>query len=100
MNKHDKYSLLLHSEVRSLLLRAPDEILRIARANIAKRRASKTHDSKWIEMWATIIDGDMKSLAAVLIEESDCAQALRSCSPFAGAITEKRRLELHRAIEG
>ncbi len=96
MNIHDRRSLELH---RAAVRRLREDPIRLQRARqrVAAWRAGKS-PPHYAERWKEILDRPLPRILAFMVEESDLAQELRSCSPFAGILTPQERWAILKKI--
>lgn len=72
-------------------LRADPGLLDRARATLARWRATPSHADRYFAEWASILDRGLEATLAALAEETDHADDLRKCSPFAGVPSDEER---------
>jgi hypothetical protein len=88
-------SLAYHRAVAERL----DQHLRSkADAFIARELARGTSAAPYLLRWRALLAGPEAELEAVLTSDGDEPRALRSASPFPGALTPKERWALWRAV--
>ncbi len=88
----DLFSLALHLAVAEKLRRNPQDVLRIARNNLA--RWSKNKNSALLE-WQNILEiKTPEEIVKIITEDTDEGQRLRSSSPFAGVLSDAERGEI------
>lgn len=95
-------SLWLHRAVLRHLDSDPGRVLDSARAVLARRLAKTDHKGSarlYDERWVEILERGLDAVVALLEEESDEADVLRSCSPFAGVLTPEERQQVLDAFE-
>ncbi|ORV97197.1 hypothetical protein AWC14_15245 [Mycobacterium kyorinense] len=84
-------SMWLHAALIPRLLQDPDVVIGKARANLAQGRASGAidiHSAPYAREWEAILDAGVGRIIAVLLDPSDHATTLRSCTPFAGVLPQ------------
>jgi hypothetical protein len=79
--------------------RLPDqpEILDSARRRVQDWLASGLAAPASATRWASLLAGDISTIAAFLVERSEQADELRQSSPFAGALNPRERWRIWRA---
>lgn len=78
-------------------LRGEPEVLESARRRVQTWLASgSTPPPFYARKWAEILEGDISSIAAFLVERSELADELRQSSPFAGALKPRERWRIWR----
>lgn len=93
----DYLALLYHREIAKRLRKEPEAVLNQARDNL--RRWLKIHEGtntvRALEEWQELIDAlSVSELIAVIIEDSDEGQRLRSSTPFVGILSDSERKEI------
>ena len=74
---------------------AQPTLLNIAHENLAKWRKSRGGTlTAAHQEWERILERPWEEVRAILVEESDEGQRLRSSNPFAGIVTEEERLAI------
>jgi len=82
-------SLWLHAALVAKLVENPDEILAIARRNLARQRDSGApHSAMYTEEWQSIVEAGVGAVIAAFLDPSDHGATLRSCTPFTGVLTQ------------
>jgi len=74
------------------LQRDPENTIALARRNLSRMLAQHPRSRVYLEKWSEILSLSADRIADVLCSPSQDARDLRSCSPFAGALTESQRL--------
>ena len=94
----DYLSLMYHREVAERLRREPERILNIARDNLRRWLASYergSSEARCFEEWEHLLDTlSVSELIAIITEDSDKGQRLRSSTPFPGVLTNDERKEI------
>ncbi|MGH9845524.1 MAG: hypothetical protein ACREEM_42985 [Blastocatellia bacterium] len=93
------WALEYHKEVADRMRSNPDGIVEIARANL-KRWLSDyeagSPDARCLEEWQELLETRIiPELIAIITENSDEGQRLRSSTPFTGILTFEEREEIH-----
>lgn len=88
-------SLWLHRVILGELMLDPEGVVQLAKHNVARWKEVHRPDgiaTDYLLRWEQMLDGDLESLARVLtgVDEDSCE--LRQNSPFAGVLSEERRL--------
>lgn len=87
----DARSLALHRLVADKI-RRDVTLFEIARANVARWRASATpNDRHYLDAWARLLDNGLEQALEAATADSEEAAALRQSSPFAGVLTSRER---------
>lgn len=81
-------SIWLHAAVLAQLFRDPDTVIQKARSNLARMRTTgaAARSERYLREWEKILDAGTGSIADVLLDRSDNAATLRSCTPFTGVL--------------
>lgn len=88
-------SLAYHKVVAERL----DEGVRArARAFIAREFAKGTRSEDYLRRWQALLSGPDDELRRALTSDDEASRALRSATPFAGALTPKERWALWRKV--
>lgn len=81
---------------RALLRKIVDieQLRTLARRNIAKSRkiARSEQAQRWLDEWATLLDGPVEQLVWAMLRSDDHGVDLRQMSPFAGALDQDERI--------
>ena len=72
------------------------EILENARRRVQEWLASVDRDRFYVRKWEEILNGDVSSVAAFLVDRGELATELRQSSPFAGALRPQERWKIWR----
>jgi hypothetical protein len=91
----EERSVAYHSAIAERLRDHP-EILENARQRVERWLASREGARFYARKWAEILNGDVSSVAAFLVERSELATELRHSSPFAGALKPQERWRIWR----
>lgn len=99
----DYLSLMYHREIAEHLRREPERILNIARDNLRRWLASHERGSaeaRCFEEWEHLLDTcSVDKLIAIITEDSDEGQRLRSSTPFTGILSNQKRREINKRCE-
>jgi hypothetical protein len=73
-----------------------------AKSNLQRWAAIRGDDvpPTWLVEWQKILDGPVDDVVAILTERTEHAIRLRSCSPFAGALSPQERWQLIKEAPG
>ena len=76
-------------------------LIRHARSNLARWRERYVDEGLplWFHEWQAILDAPVEGIVEILTERSDRATWLRSCSPFAGALSPRERWRILKGID-
>jgi uncharacterized protein YmfQ (DUF2313 family) len=101
MNDHrqiDARSLAMHRLVAAKVRRDPAQFEH-ARATLARwlDPRNPTRSEPYLREWARLMALGMEATLAAAEEESERAEALRACSPFAGILTPAERFTFLKA---
>lgn len=80
-------SLALHALVVGKLMSNRDRVIKVAKRNLRKRRDSSS--APYTQEWERLIDGPVPALVFAMLDQSSKGDTLRSCTPFAGVLSEK-----------
>ena len=100
MNRHEislARSLAYHREVARRLERC-EELLVSAHRQARRLAESKGRASAYGRQWLSLLDGGRDELLRVLTTDTEEARTLRSCTPFAGALTPQERWAMWKAV--
>jgi hypothetical protein len=93
----DKLALLYHYEIAERLRTDPDFVIEKARRNLDRWRPvhKGTGSELALEEWRNLLNvKPVQELIAVITEDSDEGQRLRSSTPFVGILSAEERKEL------
>jgi len=81
-------SIWLHAAVLARLFRDPDAVIQKARSNLARTRTTgaAARSERYLREWEEILDAGAGSIAETILDRSDHAATLRSCTPFTGVL--------------
>lgn len=101
--RHDAVrSIWLHRAVLGHLSQNPEAVLRQAE-DVLTRRLSKPHPKAsprpYYERWLGIIRSGPETTAEVLIQDSEEADVLRSCTPFTRVLSSEERRQVLACFE-
>lgn len=95
----DLWALEYHKEVAERMRRDLEGVVEIARANLKRWLSdypSGSPDARCLEEWQALLDTrTVEDLTAIITEDSDEGQRLRSSTPFTGILTFEEREEIH-----
>jgi len=98
MTPEDRRSLAFGRATAAKLLADPEAVMGKARRQLGRmQKDSDGSDRPYLDEWTQILDEGPEAAAAMLVSTSQRASDLRSCSPFAGVLTEKERWTIIRA---
>jgi transcriptional regulator with XRE-family HTH domain len=101
----DRRNLVQHRAIAFALQRHPDRVVRRAEAELTRLlrrpsgKASQERRAAWRE-WRRVLALPPSDIVAVLVDPSARASALRRASPFRGAISGRRGLEIMGEVAG
>lgn len=94
----DELVLEYHRLVAARLVANPQAVIERARGNLKRWLANYERgsgDSRCLEEWEDLIETrSVDDLIAIITQESDEGQRLRSSTPFVGILSEQERKEL------
>jgi hypothetical protein len=91
MNRSDSRNLWLHQAVARALERNPVCTISLARQNLARLWTQHPRSRFYLEKWSDILCWPKHKIVEVLTSIDEDSRDLRSCSPFAGTLTESQR---------
>jgi hypothetical protein len=99
----DLVSFEYHKEIAALMIKDPIRVIEKARANL-KRWLSVyergTPEARCFEEWEEILETHtLPELIAIITEDSDEGQRLRSSTPFVGLLSSEERERIWRRCE-
>jgi hypothetical protein len=84
--------------VAERLRREPEAVIKIARENLARWKASGVFDEGELMLlseWEKILtEASVEELIAIITEDSDEGQRLRQSTPFTGVLSEDERRKI------
>lgn len=92
MNRSDARNLWLHRAIARAVEQNPEHMIDLARRNLSRLSAQHPRSRAYLEKWSDILRLSAHEIADVLSSADEDACNLRSCSPFAGALSESERL--------
>lgn len=92
----ERRSLAYHAAIAKRL-RSDPAALESARARVTAWSGTERVHPRWIEGWRSLLDRDLATIEAALVDPSEAMTALRQVSPFAGALTPRERWQIWRA---
>jgi hypothetical protein len=95
----EERSVAYHRVVAEKLRRDP-RVLERARQRVADWLRSPVGPPRYARSWREVLERDVESVAAFLVERSDRADELRQSSPFAGALDASKRWRIWRETRG
>jgi hypothetical protein len=99
----DQFVLEYHREIAKRLLAAPEVVLAKARGNLERWMSaygSGSPDAGCFEEWWRLLETRTAAeLAALITDDSDEGQRLRSSTPFTGLLSPEERKELRARYE-
>jgi hypothetical protein len=99
----DFVNLVYHREVAARLRADPEAVLNQARHNLQRWLLAYQPgepDARCLEEWRHLLETrTVSELIAIITEDSDEGQRLRSSTPFAGILSLEERKELRRRCE-
>ena len=99
----DFMNLVYHREVATRLLANPEAVLNRARNNLQRWLSAYQpgeSDARCLEEWQSLFESrTVPELIAIITEDSDEGQRLRSSTPFAGVLSLEERKELRKRCE-
>lgn len=92
---NDDLSLAYHRVIAQRLLADPS-IAATARARVERWAEDGTVPRFYVDAWRAVLRGGAPEVAALLLDESQAATALRQVSPFAGVLAPRERWRIWR----
>ena len=92
INRSDARDYEFHLAVVAKLRENPDRVMRRALDNLRRWQESGGTVPAYME-WAVILKNGRAAVEAVLLDEGNLGQRLRSSSPFYGILTEQERMD-------
>ena len=93
----EERSLELHRAVAAILEQDPARVEQ-ARALLDRWIRAGSISAAYSSEWTKLLNGPVKSLLEVLVDEGERARALRQCTPFAGFIDPRTRWRIWREV--
>lgn len=94
----DELVLEYHRLIAARMIANPEAVIERARGNLKRWLANYergSSDSRCLEEWEDLIETrSVDDLIAIITQESDEGQRLRSSTPFVGILSEQERKEL------
>jgi hypothetical protein len=93
--------LAQHRRIAERLADNPELIGR-AKSNLHRWRSMRGDEPPptWLVAWQEILDGSVDDVVAILTDSSEHGIWLRSCSPFAGALSPRERWQILKEAQG
>jgi hypothetical protein len=88
-----------HEAVARRLLADPEGVIARARNNLDRWAVRYERMPAWMDEWRRILSEPVEVVVRVLREDSERAVWLRSCSPFAGALTARERWAIRKGLD-
>lgn len=92
MSRDQRRSLWLAHAVAGELVAHPDLVIQRAKENLLVVQVKGA--GKWNDEWRRLLDGPIEQILVALTSPSLRSRELRQNSPFAGALSEDRRLDV------
>jgi hypothetical protein len=89
----EERSLAYHREIARRLPDHP-EILDLGRENLSRWMARGGASMYYLRRWLDLLNGPIDDLLRFLVDPSEDAKVMRSCGPFAGALSPRDRLRI------
>lgn len=93
----EERSLELHRTIAAILEREPARVDQ-ARALLDRWIRAGSISAFYASEWTKLLDGPMKTLLEVLVDEGERARALRQSTPFAGFVDPRTRWRIWREV--
>lgn len=93
----EERSIAMHAAIAARFADDPS-VLASARTRVANWLAESPKSHHYARQWSEILNRPPKEIADFLGGRSDLHTALRSCSPFAGALDARERWKIHREV--
>lgn len=100
--REQERSLWLHRAVLGELVIDPLTVLETAQRNVEQFKAVHRPDGmsvRYLDQWQHVIAGGVDDVAKVLIGTDEHSSELRQNSPFAGVLSDEKRLQVLRAFD-
>ena|SRR5436190_2008772 len=87
----DQRSLAMHRLIAAKI-RRDRALFEKAKATLARWRDNVSgHSQPYLEEWERLMNQNMEACLGVAVQDTEWAAAMRQCSPFAGALTNRER---------
>lgn len=93
----EERSLALHRAIAERL-RSEPRILEGARERVSMWAEHGGTHREYVDAWQAVLSLSLDEIAALLVDRSEHARALRQASPFAGALAPRERWRIWRAV--
>lgn len=92
--RNEELSLRYHQAIAEELRADPDRVLAIARNTLARWMDNHrgTGAMWYLEQWDALLRESQETLLELMASPSQEARDMRQCSPFAGVLSNRRRL--------
>lgn len=93
--------LAQHRRIAERLASNP-QLIDHAKSNLQRWTSTRGDDAPptWLVEWRNILDRSVDDVVTILTESSEHATWLRSCSPFAGALSPRERWQIIKEAQG
>ena len=98
MTRDQRRSLALHVAIAGELAARPDEVIAIARRNVAVMRAAGAGGGDLLAEWDGILQLPPTLVASRMLDPSDHGRDLRQVTPFSGILDVRARAAVYRAF--
>lgn len=93
----ERRSVAYHRAIAERLVADP-RLLTTARERVARWCETGEVHPRYAHAWRELLAGDVNSVAAALVAESERMMALRQSSPFAGVLDARTRWQIWRSV--
>jgi transcriptional regulator with XRE-family HTH domain len=98
MTRDQGRSLALHVAIAAELAARPNEVLDIARRNVAVMRVVAPGAAHLLDEWDRILELPAWLVASRMLDPSDHGRDLRQVTPFSGVLDARSRAAVYRAF--
>ena len=98
MTRDQRRSLALHVAIAGELSTRPDEVIEIARRNVAVMRAAGVGGGDLLAEWDRILQLPPMLVASRMLDPCDHGRDLRQVTPFSGILDARARAAVYRAF--
>lgn len=92
-------SIALHAAVAEAITQKPERLER-ARTRVQRWLADGSTHPAYARAWDQLLARPVEEITAALVEPGEPMATLRSCSPFAGAISARERWRILAEVRG
>lgn len=98
LTREDRRSLALHRAIARRLAADPEQVVSIARRNLARMRTRGGQASQLLREWEILLNRPAPALVELLTDPGEWARDLRQVTPFAGVLSAAERADVYKSF--